>query len=543
MKIVKKQTGGSLLDRIKNINNTNNTAEFLQRLRTGSKESIKDWEDDNSVANYKMASSDYKGKEIAFPMIQKINGVLHDFTDPKYGNKTRRSQFDAGYDSAIKNNDYVFMNNAEDFADNGYKNYYPGFSKYGYNKNNNYYGSSVNPIMLNNVDVYPSNYINKKLYGGILKRQNGGIVDNTDPITTPIAQQVQRNSWKPNNVTNRQVQQNQSWSPSDFIKRQINRWEGSTMATNAPMQIKAQEVSRITPNFNMLNPAQKDSLFSYYYNITPATYKNTIVPLTRMLSTAQSDDDRQRIENQIAQSINVGMNRPGMKGLRNRRLYEQKLFKEGYTSFKNGGSIKMNDYEKVLNIVKEFKKGGSIDIKEKNKGKFTATKKKTGKSTEQLMHSKNPITKKRAIFAHNAKSFKHENGGLLDFLKKGNKLKKLKKNTKIKSTGGQVSVDRTSTMMNALGGILDKFKKGGSLKEIRKKPGGSNVGKKTFANGKKRTGPYAGTKGGAPAGSYPIGDEAHAKAALRLAHNAPNPQGIKNAVYKKYPRLKKKSDK
>lgn len=44
-----------------------------------------------------------------------------------------------------------------------------------------------------------------------------------------------------------------------------------------------------------------------------------------------------------------------------------------------------------------------IDIDPKNKGKFTATKKETGKSTEELTHSKNPLTRKRANFAKMAK--------------------------------------------------------------------------------------------------------------------------------------------
>ena len=44
-----------------------------------------------------------------------------------------------------------------------------------------------------------------------------------------------------------------------------------------------------------------------------------------------------------------------------------------------------------------------IHIKKKNKGKFTATKKRTGKSTEELTHSKNPLTRKRANFAKMAK--------------------------------------------------------------------------------------------------------------------------------------------
>lgn len=46
-----------------------------------------------------------------------------------------------------------------------------------------------------------------------------------------------------------------------------------------------------------------------------------------------------------------------------------------------------------------------IHINPKNKGKFNATKKATGKSTEELTHSKNPLTRKRAIFAQNAKKW------------------------------------------------------------------------------------------------------------------------------------------
>lgn len=49
-----------------------------------------------------------------------------------------------------------------------------------------------------------------------------------------------------------------------------------------------------------------------------------------------------------------------------------------------------------------------IHIKKKNRGKFTATKKRTGKSTEELTHSKNPLTRKRAIFAQNARKWNHK---------------------------------------------------------------------------------------------------------------------------------------
>lgn len=51
-------------------------------------------------------------------------------------------------------------------------------------------------------------------------------------------------------------------------------------------------------------------------------------------------------------------------------------------------------------------KDKGIHINPKNRGKFNALKKRTGKTTEQLTHSKNPLTRKRAIFAQNAKKWK-----------------------------------------------------------------------------------------------------------------------------------------
>ena len=47
-------------------------------------------------------------------------------------------------------------------------------------------------------------------------------------------------------------------------------------------------------------------------------------------------------------------------------------------------------------------------IKKENKGKFTATMKRTGKTAEQLKHSKNPLTRRRATFAINARHFNHK---------------------------------------------------------------------------------------------------------------------------------------
>lgn len=73
-------------------------------------------------------------------------------------------------------------------------------------------------------------------------------------------------------------------------------------------------------------------------------------------------------------------------------------------------------------------------------------------------------------------------------------------------------------------------------KKMEKRAGGSNVGE--YKTVKKSE--FAGPAGKSPMGSYPINTLKRAKSALKLAHNAPNPAGIRNAVYKKYPELKPK---
>lgn len=63
--------------------------------------------------------------------------------------------------------------------------------------------------------------------------------------------------------------------------------------------------------------------------------------------------------------------------------------------------------DKTSNSRRTLATGGSIHIKPENRGKFTATMQRTGKSAEELSHSKNPLTRKRAIFALNARKWKH----------------------------------------------------------------------------------------------------------------------------------------
>jgi len=71
------------------------------------------------------------------------------------------------------------------------------------------------------------------------------------------------------------------------------------------------------------------------------------------------------------------------------------------------------------------------------------------------------------------------------------------------------------------------------VRAARKKPGGSNVGEYKRV----KSDDFCGPAGGAPAGSYPVNTISRARAALTLAHNAPNPAGIRACVLRKWPQL------
>lgn len=74
----------------------------------------------------------------------------------------------------------------------------------------------------------------------------------------------------------------------------------------------------------------------------------------------------------------------------------------------------------------DYMKSGGIHIKEKNKGKFTESAKRAGKSVQEhatdVLNDPNAtrLQKRRAQFAKNAKKWKHEDGGIL-FEQKGGK--------------------------------------------------------------------------------------------------------------------------
>lgn len=77
------------------------------------------------------------------------------------------------------------------------------------------------------------------------------------------------------------------------------------------------------------------------------------------------------------------------------------------------------------------------------------------------------------------------------------------------------------------------------IKKQKEKPGSSNTGKYKTVSPKD----FAGSAGGASKYSFPINTLARARNALARAHFAPNPAGIRRAVYAKYPQLKVRNEK
>ncbi len=114
---------------------------------------------------------------------------------------------------------------------------------------------------------------------------------------------------------------------------------------------------------------------------------------------------------QAVKSLGTDLSRVGRGGLSD----AASTIARGASVAKAGGQSALSMLlKKIQGVVRASSKENAIEfeyspphIKAKNKGKFDATKKKTGESTEELEHSKNPKTRKRAVFAANAAKWNH----------------------------------------------------------------------------------------------------------------------------------------
>lgn len=116
------------------------TPNFVQRLKDPNRQTIPNWEVPGQVATHKMSYGtigfDNEDVNIVYPLVQEINGELHDFTDSKY----KHGKWDA-QNNALDNHDYLEFTDPyfADYFTKNYKQYYPDFSQYEKEENKRIY--------------------------------------------------------------------------------------------------------------------------------------------------------------------------------------------------------------------------------------------------------------------------------------------------------------------------------------------------------------------------------------------------------------------
>lgn len=120
-------------------------------------------------------------------------------------------------------------------------------------------------------------------------------------------------------------------------RKQIAKWEGSDfVGQNAQFKgdaigAKERELRQFMGKaYNYLNDNQRDALLSYYYNVVPKSFRGQMTKYRNALINAQTEQEYNDTLNNMRESINIGANRKGMSGLRNRRAIERSWF--GYTT-------------------------------------------------------------------------------------------------------------------------------------------------------------------------------------------------------------------
>lgn len=110
-------------------------------------------------------------------------------------------------------------------------------------------------------------------------------------------------------------------------------------------------------------------------------------------------------------------------------------------------------------LMEYFKKGGGIHIKEKNKGKFTdyCGGKVTSECIQKGKNSPNAAIRKRATFAANARKWKHQEGGTLDYTTWSNMTPKQQQTYRINRSKAYLQNPTIGNVYNAAKSILGGF--------------------------------------------------------------------------------------
>ncbi len=133
--------------------------------------------------------------------------------------------------------------------------------------------------------------------------------------------------------------------------------------------------------------------------------KSTFAKLAKPYTTTKEDkllSDSDKLSSTKKSSLEL------MKQVKNAKLNQ--LF-EAQEALK---ADKVKNYAKKLGLVPDEDSNyanGGIHIKPSHRGRFTAYKERTGKTTEEALHSSNPHVRQMANFARNAKKWHHAMGG------------------------------------------------------------------------------------------------------------------------------------
>lgn len=223
-------------------------------------------------------------------------------------------------------------------------------------------------------------------------------------------------------ITNKEKKHSDILTNKDSTPSDIN-----TARVVLPMLAKAKE------NFEKYMAAvvqNKEQAKQLKKGIIPSTDNEQAEPI----GMSEQSEGEMPVERHGGMYENGGMNFMNQGLIKSSGMYEnggvnlmnQGLIK-GFNSYEDGGMYanggKLPEYllksrleshmspEEANDYIANYKSGG-IHIKPENKGKFTAYKKRTGKTTAEALHSPNAHVRQMANFARNAAKWKHEMGGL-----------------------------------------------------------------------------------------------------------------------------------
>ena len=376
-----------LKELVERINKTSN-ADFVKRLLDPNRKTIKGA--DGSVMTHRLGYvDDGKGNAVVFPEVQTAGDTL------------KRYPFPESYGRAVSRGDTVQMSVPEaELFTKQYKEYYPGFKQY-------WPGGSL----LSTSYLLPT-------------------AENTINVQVPYA---------PDAYAAMVAQRN------DDVRAARQRYAESAFRDNAKSRAGAVGAYQIMPitykDYLSRGRGVEGDLLDPEYNRKVRDFAMGIVPRDLGDMWSDSDSEQVRLAKQYA-GYNWGA------GSLKRYLRKQKAtgvdisnsldWLEGlpketrdYVRFVALGedvpdtSKTMDAYRKSWNrfskqefpedtLLKPFSTGGKIHIKPENRGKFTALKKRTGHSASWFKAHGTPAQKKMAVFALNARKWKHGDGGLIE---------------------------------------------------------------------------------------------------------------------------------